>query len=272
MTARRPGLTLLELIVVLAILAILAGVASVATEGVIEQTRHDASRRALDDVRTAVVGPEDVESGTAGFIAHMGRVPDSLDELLTFPHPAGTHSIDTDGDAVTDAHVLSGWRGPYLRLPPGVPTVRDAWGRDLTFQSGAAGLTVQTLGADGAVGQSGDVFTSDVLLAIPPDDYTGSVTFQVREIVTVGGVTSESTPVLGGGSVHVRVWRVQVTTGGATAVPSDTIASPPGYATTWTGLAGPIVVRAVATNGKTSDVLYHTVGARTTAVKKLILR
>lgn len=261
----RSGLTLLELIIVLTILAVLVGVATVATEGVVEQSRTDASRRTLENVRDAIVGPADAEPGTAGFVAHMGRAPTSLDELVKFPATAPPLArpidvpIDSDDNGTADATLHVGWRGPYLRLPAQQNEILDGLGRPIQFASGPGpdDLKVFHLGAP------------DLPVIVYRNDYTGSVTIHVREMTMEGEKNPSS-----GTAVEVRLWRVKGDTPSLSAI-FEPLAISSEFAATWSGEMGPIVVRAIGREGgqitKASDILYHTV-ARTSAPKRLVLR
>lgn len=139
---RRSALTLLELVVVLAILATLTLVAVVSTEGVVEQGRFDVTRRTLQNIDDAVLGPAnqmeaDGTRAISGFAADTGRQPlafgndpaSQLAELWSNPNSIPLFEVR---DALSDAEVKlkSGWRGPYLRAPSqnGVPALLDGWG------------------------------------------------------------------------------------------------------------------------------------------------
>lgn len=171
----RRGLTLVELIVVLIILVMLAGVAVTNTEGLVEQARFDASRRGLEEVEGAVLGPPNLvrPDGTPwvrGFVADVGRLPrvvgadpaTQLNELWVQPGGVPASSVQTPaGDA--EVRVPGGWRGPYLRLSLGATGLLDGWGQPLQAlkadeTAAAAGDEVtiaRTLGADNAAGGTG---------------------------------------------------------------------------------------------------------------------
>lgn len=175
MNARR-GLTLIEMLVVLAILVALAGIAITATEGLIEQSRYDATQRTLSGVEDAILGPpgQRLPDGTpwiSGFVADVGRLPrvsgtdpaTALQEFWLPPAGVPAFSIATPaGDP--EVRVPGGWRGPYLRIPIGASKLLDGWGKVFEFRKadgtvaadpGDATEIVSSLGADGAAGGTG---------------------------------------------------------------------------------------------------------------------
>lgn len=208
--ATRAGLTLLELLAVLMILAITTTVAVVSVEGVLDQSRYEATQRTLTDIEEAILGPANAEQpdGTlplCGFVADMGRLPASLDELTgglpPGAYPFGVQSFDSDGDGANDVTVASGWRGPYLRLAAGQGALLDGWGRpfEFTLDTGTGELTVASLGADGLAGGSDEGYNRDMSLTVRPEDYAaGLVTFHLRELDEGG---NEQDPVLDGDDV-----------------------------------------------------------------------
>lgn len=111
---RRAGFTLIELLLVIIILAAIAGaaVATLETATGDARIRDEDTRNRLERVRTAILGPDGATT-PQGFVADVGRLPQSLAEL------------------VAPAVVPPGWRGPYLRTLPG-PTgaldFPDGWG------------------------------------------------------------------------------------------------------------------------------------------------
>lgn len=163
---RRYGLTLLELVVVLAILAVLSLVGAPATESAIDQARYDVTLRTLDNVEFAILGPSagvptNESRGFAGFVADVGRPPltvgadqNSGGQMMElWSNPRGLRQYDPASTigvgAITDPSiaVYSGWRGPYLRLPPdasGALRLLDGWGN--AFKTLATNGTL--LGAD----------------------------------------------------------------------------------------------------------------------------
>lgn len=143
---RRPGLTLVELLVVLAILAVMTTVAMTLTDSLVDQGRFDATRRTIENLQAGVMGSAGTldDGDGAGFVADMGRVPlavgadpaTQLKELWEAPtDPALLYGLRmAAGDA--DVKLFAGWRGPYLRLAPvasGPAELRDGWGNRFTL-------------------------------------------------------------------------------------------------------------------------------------------
>src|SRR6478736_2391233 len=127
---RRRGLTLLELVVVLAILAVLTTLAVKLTDSLLDQTQFETTQRTLDSIQSAVLGPRDqVETdgsrAVSGFVADTGRLPlavgddpaTQLAELWANPRGLPAFGLAVAA-ADADIKLLTGWRGPYLRLPP----------------------------------------------------------------------------------------------------------------------------------------------------------
>jgi prepilin-type N-terminal cleavage/methylation domain-containing protein len=146
---RRPGLTLVELLVVLAILAVMTTVAMTLTDSVVDQGRYDATRRTIESVENAILGPANQTDADgsrliSGFVADVGRLPvavgsdprTQLQELwlpgTLKPYQAWIPAEDAD------VKLLAGWRGPYLQLPPATPDLRDAWGEAFILLNAAS--------------------------------------------------------------------------------------------------------------------------------------
>ena len=157
------GLTLLELLVVLTILVVLSTVAITSTSGVADQAHYEATQRTLQNISDAVLGPVNQRDADGsllitGFVADMGRLPQAtaettsdggtvftLKELWTNVNSLPAHTVlqavapnvNDSTLADPDVYVLTGWRGPYLNLPPGNTVLRDGWGAELASPSGA---------------------------------------------------------------------------------------------------------------------------------------
>jgi len=176
---RQRGFTLLELVVVIAIMAVLSTVAIRSLTGVASQARFEATQRTLDQIHEAILGaPNDRQPDGAlilsGFIADMGRPPNSLDELMNQPTGAPSFNVQ---QVATDPNVIvaGGWRGPYVRLPIGATNLCDGWGGALLWSSdGNGGFTVSSYGADGLPGGAG--YDLDLSSQVVAADYTASLT------------------------------------------------------------------------------------------------
>ena len=124
--SRARGVTLLELLVVLMILSIVLTAAVRTWDVTLERGRAETTARKLSQLVQAIIGdPDYIVAGHRadfGFVGDMGRLPDSLRELVFAP-------------AVTPPE-SSRWRGPYLRStfnesPDGFQI--DGWGDTIVY-------------------------------------------------------------------------------------------------------------------------------------------
>ncbi|MGE3809691.1 MAG: type II secretion system protein, partial [Gemmataceae bacterium] len=166
----RPALTLLELMLVVFILSMVAFSAVSMTNTLDQQSRFESTRDRLESLQRAVAGRPSKSVGDTlvveGFVADMGRLPSSLNELLV-PGTQPAYEVDPV------SKVGRGWRGPYLStMPTTVGTIefRDGWGLPWkTFEIDAGSLRVQSFGSDGlADGQAGAGIGSFELDYPPP--------------------------------------------------------------------------------------------------------
>ncbi|RMG16941.1 MAG: hypothetical protein D6731_04920 [Planctomycetota bacterium] len=118
--------TLVELLIVVFLLAAVAATAVSVLDGADEQLRYDDTRARLSALRVAILGDERPEgrARASGFVADVGRLPATIDELLARPPSV----------AAFDPAFGFGWRGPYLALPPqragSPPRYPDGFGND----------------------------------------------------------------------------------------------------------------------------------------------
>jgi prepilin-type N-terminal cleavage/methylation domain-containing protein len=157
----QSGLTLLELLVVLTILVVLSTVAITITSGVADHARYEATQRSLENIREAVIGPANQRDADGsllinGFVADMGRLPLATSEAVTggdvftlqelwenvnavaahAVRPASTANVDDAAEADAEVYLATGWRGPYLQLPPGNAALRDGWAAEFVTPDG----------------------------------------------------------------------------------------------------------------------------------------
>ncbi len=217
---RSHGMTLVELLVVLASLALMATVAVTSTDVLLSQGRYVATTRTLANVQDSVLGPPNARQSdgtliSTGFVADLGGAlvctgTDStgLSELWTLPSGVSPFGLQTTTDP--DVVVPCGWRGPYLRLPPGQSGLLDGWGNqfNLLDSSGnpvAPGGTIATVQSNGS-GSSG------------PYNAPLAVSIQPPPIVVAGYVYVNSSGTISnppnGSQVYVRLFGPNPGTGG----------------------------------------------------------
>jgi len=135
------GFTLLEMVLVIFLIGLAASSLVVVIGGVDDQARYEETARRYERILNAILGRSDLELNgspvVSGFIADMGAVPDSIDDLIAktnitanYGAPENYGLIAGDFSQAVDGVVLlrHGWRGPYLSSA-GSPT-KDAWGGD----------------------------------------------------------------------------------------------------------------------------------------------
>ncbi|MGE3536618.1 MAG: prepilin-type N-terminal cleavage/methylation domain-containing protein [Candidatus Tectimicrobiota bacterium] len=216
------GLTLVELTVVLAILVILAAVAVRSTEGLLDQTRYEATQQALQNIEDAILGPANQRNTNGsplitGFVADIGRLPVAV--------AVGSPAITQPGELVTangltlfgfytaslDPEVMlpGGWRGPYVRLPIGSNELRDGWGNNLVLlkaDGSAAAVTeqvsiIRSLGVNNSVG--GSNYDADLSTTI---EQTINPIQPARHLAFVSLNITPGTPAVPGNNVVVRLY------------------------------------------------------------------
>jgi prepilin-type N-terminal cleavage/methylation domain-containing protein len=179
------GFTLLELIVVIALLGL---VSSLATDFMVSETnqqRYETTQQRIEKIRYAIIG--DVsrtlngQPEISGFVNDMGRLPNSLDELINEP---------TDCDLITAGNQLCpavfngnlsrmvGWQGPYTDSRT---ASTDGWGNP--WQGDINNGQITSYGLDGiATTTYIDAFEIDQTEQIPQSTYR----MQVSEINPTG--------------------------------------------------------------------------------------
>lgn len=176
------GLTLLELLLVVTILSAVAWMSLEVVNNAGDQTRFEDTRNRLQAIRRAIVGDTsrtlNGQPVISGYVADMGQRPPHLQALMVEDYCDGYPEIITEvacgaaggtwNDQQTHAYnsiynLWSGWNGPYLSATEmtGYNRFQDGWGRrdDTTNNFGwnysadvNGNLTIQSYGADGAVG------------------------------------------------------------------------------------------------------------------------
>ncbi len=216
---------MLELVVVLAILAALSTVAVQSLAQSMDQTRFEITQRLLADIRTACVGDTASSTNSAdsirGFVADVGRMPTTLDELLINGNNLPAFAVSpaaVTGQPHDDVLVPRGWRGPYVKLPIGATSLLDGWGRPLSFLLGTTTgqlETVASLGADGLQTlASGSVnYNTDLAITMTAQDYRGAlITGQVYRLDNGQRVNPMA------GTIRVKIFGPDPTGAAATGV------------------------------------------------------
>lgn len=247
------------MLVVLLILATLTAIAVESTQMMVEPAKFEATKSTLENIRHAIVSVKQNSAATSslsGFAVDLGSAPTALEQLLE--PPAGVASVptpqllDSDGDGVGDTTAVSGWNGPYLRLPMGTSTLSDGWNRSLALllssSPGEPLVKVASFGSDGVLGTSGDPFSADTSLDLfPVDLQAAALTFRLYELD--GGGSKVDPTTMGGEVLELRIFGVNPATGlYELATPS---LSPSFEATLTSVPVGRIVVRAVKKSGST---------------------
>ena len=286
---RRRGLTLVELLIVLVILAIMTTVAITATDSLVDQGRYDATQRTLTNLRSAILGTPGTgnEAGLAGFVADIGRMPVSLDELLAQGTltPFIPYTFTKDGAAPDASNPAAftlgaGWRGPYVRLAAGTTLLRDGWGNAFDFAPGPPAI-ILSRGADYVVNDPQPTdYNADLGLTILPNEYVvPTMAFELYEISSADGKMMKLTIA---GDETARLEVIRVTNGVAAKLPDSPTFHFNGATATLNLLnvtRGNMVVRAVvtktatpATSLKESAWEYVTATAQTSPVQKMLVR
>ncbi|MEM9586801.1 MAG: prepilin-type N-terminal cleavage/methylation domain-containing protein [Planctomycetota bacterium] len=200
--ADRRGLTLLELIVALGILAVLSTVAVQALDPLADQARYETTQRTLDQLRVATVGDPlarqvDGQRVVSGYVADMGQLPGTLDDLFTQPVgmiASSVQSFDSDRDSVNDVTLTSGWKGPYLQLGAGISSLTDGWGRAPLVDPDAGDFDFTSYGSDDDSVSPEDGYRADVSVVIPASHYTTTATFRLFAIDAVTSTRIDPSP------------------------------------------------------------------------------
>ena len=121
---RNEGFTLIEILLVVVIIGILAAVAIPNIAGAPEKARRNA----------AAQGIRVIEGGIDRYEMDVGKLPDSLNELLSSS--------------------AKGWDGPYIKKAKGL---QDPWGNEYHYSKNGKTYKVVSGGPDGSVGGSDDI-------------------------------------------------------------------------------------------------------------------
>jgi type II secretory pathway pseudopilin PulG len=128
------GFTLVELILIIVALGIIAAVGVPKIGGFIKDSRGNATKAELAELKKAIVGTAAVTAGNAlidrGFEGDVGWAPSRLEDLAVKP----------DSVAVWDRIQGLGWHGPYIDTANG-DYLLDAWGAAYVYDPQARTIT-----------------------------------------------------------------------------------------------------------------------------------
>ena len=114
------GFTLIELVMVIVVMAALAAVSVPRINDFITNSKIQASKNEMLQIRAAISGTPDRTAGgryvDRGFIGDNGIIPSSLNDLISNP-----------GLPEYDYFSRTGWNGPYLVDNGSGEILRDAW-------------------------------------------------------------------------------------------------------------------------------------------------
>jgi prepilin-type N-terminal cleavage/methylation domain-containing protein len=186
MLSRRDGFTLLELLLVVTVLSAVAWMSLGVVGNNADQVRFEDTRNRLQAIRRAIIGDTsrtiNGQPEVRGYVADMGRLPNSLQELVAREYCEGYPEYATEADCKKDGKtwnktaqpvaytqddedtgIWAGWHGPYLSagatLSTDGPKFLDGWGNDGDgrrddfgwnyFQESDGDVLVQSYGRDG---------------------------------------------------------------------------------------------------------------------------
>ena len=114
------GFTMIELVMVIVVMATLAAVSVPRINDFITNSKIQASKNEMLQIRAAISGTPDRTAGgryvDRGYIGDVGALPSSLNDLITNP-----------GLPAYDYFSRTGWNGPYLVDNGTGEILRDAW-------------------------------------------------------------------------------------------------------------------------------------------------
>ena len=148
------------MVVVLVVMAVAAHLAIRELGGVRERSMREAADRQLEELRDAVWSL-DADGAPCGFLADMGRMPRSLDELWKMPGDAARFTVT---NVAAGVYVPTGWNGPYIRLAPGKSALYDPWGNDIGTMTNSHGFVTNVF----HMGSSGQLRTRSQDVSLLP--------------------------------------------------------------------------------------------------------
>jgi prepilin-type N-terminal cleavage/methylation domain-containing protein len=185
-SSAQKGFTLLELIAVVSIMILSVALMTPVLTNEADQSCFTNTVESMAEIRKAVLGTtSDRVKGDvrfAGYVQDMGALPQLMDgqpKGLWTNDPEETPDNEDDDLSYKNIYwhdridfIQVGWRGPYIKPPPG-GVLADGWKNPLVFQRIGDDLVITSLGADGKEG--GVDFNRDIHDRIRKGDWTGSV-------------------------------------------------------------------------------------------------
>jgi len=137
MSSTDAGFTMIELVMVIVVMAALAAVSVPRINDFITNSKIQASKNEMLQIRAAISGTPDRTAGgryvDRGYIGDVGALPSSLNDLITNP-----------GLPAYDYFSRTGWNGPYLVDNGTGEILRDAW--LVNYVLNVADSTIRSLG------------------------------------------------------------------------------------------------------------------------------
>ncbi len=159
----RSGFSLIELVVVIAVMGLIATLIAPVLGAWTRNSKESATQTQERQIYAAIFG--DPGNGTFGFLGDVGRLPNTLSELVS------QGSLPSFG-TTNVGNIGYGWQGPYLTsFFSNTDWTVDAWGPPFSWATtGTTAGQIISGGADGTVGTADDItFPSNA----PPT--TGSI-------------------------------------------------------------------------------------------------
>jgi len=142
------GFTMIELVMVIVVMAALAAVSVPRINDFITNSKIQASKNEMLQIRAAISGTPDRTAGgryvDRGYIGDVGALPSSLNDLITNP-----------GLPAYDYFSRTGWNGPYLVDNGTGEILRDAWLVDYVLD--VSDSTIRSFGPDKTSGTGDDI-------------------------------------------------------------------------------------------------------------------
>ena len=156
------GFTLIEAIAVVAILAVIAGIAAPVVLTTLERVEKESTWEEMENIYIELMG--NPETGSYGYLADMGKFPESLKDLNFLDRPP--YGMKSNG-------IGMGWNGPYLLKGNSQESyLYDGWGSNYRYKYAYS---------DPASGRKGEL----VIISIGPDKREGTIDdIEIRRKIT----------------------------------------------------------------------------------------